>query len=193
MKKLPIVPTIVVGLAVATMIGLGIWQLQRLHWKQGLLRDYAAARGLPPVAYPSVPDKDHLPLFRRSSALCLKVTGWRATSGRNRAGQAGWVHIAGCSRGAEGPGFQAVMGWSARSDNPRWSGGMVRGMIAPDSRYLIRLVADTPAPGLQAAAAPDAADIPNNHLAYAVQWFLFAAAAVAIYIIAVRKRLKALP
>ena len=193
MKRLPIIPTIIVGLAVAAMIGLGLWQLQRLRWKEGLLRDYAAARALPPIAYPSTPDPEHLPLFRRSSALCLKVTDWRSTSGRNRAGQAGWIHIAGCTRGAEGPGFQAVMGWSTTSANPRWTGGMVTGMIAPDSKFLLRLVADDPAPGLQAAASPDPADIPNNHLTYAVQWFLFALVAAVIYVIAVRKRLKALP
>jgi cytochrome oxidase assembly protein ShyY1 len=32
--------------------------------------------------------------------------------------------------------------------------------------------------------------MPNNHLAYAVQWFLFAAIALIIYIIAVRRRLQ---
>lgn len=191
MKKLPLIPTIIVGLAVAIMIGLGVWQLQRLHWKEALLRDYATARGLPPVAYPAVPDKDRLPLFRRSSAMCLRVTGWRATSGRNASGQPGWAHIASCARGAEGPGFQAVMGWSGTSADPRWTGGMVRGIIASDSRHLIRLVADVPASGLQASAPPDPADIPNNHLAYAVQWFLFALIAAVIYLLAVRKRTRA--
>jgi cytochrome oxidase assembly protein ShyY1 len=37
---------------------------------------------------------------------------------------------------------------------------------------------------------PSAADTPNNHLAYAGQWFLFAAAALIIYILAVRRRLQ---
>ena len=32
--------------------------------------------------------------------------------------------------------------------------------------------------------------MPNNHLAYAVQWFLFALTALVIYAIALRKRLK---
>ncbi|HNJ47416.1 MAG TPA: SURF1 family protein, partial [Novosphingobium sp.] len=34
-------------------------------------------------------------------------------------------------------------------------------------------------------------DIPNNHLSYAVQWFLFAATALVIYGLALRKRLAA--
>ena len=37
-------------------------------------------------------------------------------------------------------------------------------------------------------AAPDPRDVPNNHLSYAVQWFLFALTAVVIYILALRKR-----
>jgi surfeit locus 1 family protein len=45
--------------------------------------------------------------------------------------------------------------------------------IAPFHK-ITRLVADPPLAGLAANAAPDPSDIPNNHLAYAVQWFLFA-------------------
>jgi surfeit locus 1 family protein len=42
-----------------------------------------------------------------------------------------------------------------------------------------------------ANARPDPNDIPNNHLAYAVQWFLFAGVALVIYALAVRKRMRA--
>ncbi|MBD3814016.1 MAG: SURF1 family protein, partial [Betaproteobacteria bacterium] len=35
MRKIPILPTIVVIAAVATMIALGVWQLQRKAWKEG--------------------------------------------------------------------------------------------------------------------------------------------------------------
>jgi surfeit locus 1 family protein len=52
------------------------------------------------------------------------------------------------------------------------------------------LVADTPAPGLMPNPGPDPSSIPNNHLAYAVQWFLFAGLALLIYALALRKRLK---
>ena len=45
-------------------------------------------------------------------------------------------------------------------------------------------------PGLRASGVPSADDTPNNHFAYAVQWFLFAAAALVIYILAVRRRLR---
>ena len=36
-RKVPILPTLLVAAAVATMIALGVWQLQRLKWKEGLI------------------------------------------------------------------------------------------------------------------------------------------------------------
>ena len=65
---------------------------------------------------------------------------------------------------------------------------MVTGLIAPDSLHVIRLVASNPAPGLQASAPPSLDDIPNNHLSYAVQWFLFATVALVIYGLALRRK-----
>ena len=37
MRRLPMIPTIVVLLAVGTMVALGVWQLQRMAWKDDLL------------------------------------------------------------------------------------------------------------------------------------------------------------
>ena len=51
-------------------------------------------------------------------------------------------------------------------------------------------IADQAAAGLRPSARPSPDTVPNNHVSYAVQWFLFAAAAVIIYTLAVRKRLK---
>ena len=53
------------------------------------------------------------------------------------------------------------------------------------------LVADPPLGGLDANPRADISAVPNNHLAYAVQWFLFAAIALGIYAIALRRRLQA--
>ena len=47
MKRLPVLPTHIVAAAVAVMIALGIWQLQRAQWKDRLLVEYAAAANLP--------------------------------------------------------------------------------------------------------------------------------------------------
>ena len=190
-NRLPIIGTVLVLAAVATMIGLGIWQLQRADWKNGLLDSYASATDLPPIAYPAVPDPDNPPYFRKSSVNCLAVTGWRSTSGRNINGKSGWAHIAQCrTAGAEGPGAQVVAGWSARPDDPEWDGGVVDGIIAPDSQNIIRLVTSEPVAGLQKSQPPSVQDVPNNHLSYAVQWFLFAGIALIIFLIALRGRRK---
>ena len=190
-NRLPIIGTVLVLAAVATMIGLGIWQLQRADWKNGLLDSYASATELPPIAYPAVPDPDNPPYFRKSTVNCLAVIGWRSTSGRNINGKSGWAHIAQCrTAGAEGPGAQVVAGWSARPDDPEWDGGVVDGIIAPDSQNIIRLVTSEPVAGLQKSQPPSVQDVPNNHLSYAVQWFLFAGIALIIFLIALRGRRK---
>ncbi|MBS0283075.1 MAG: SURF1 family protein, partial [Proteobacteria bacterium] len=105
--------------------------------------------------------------------------------------------------GAEGPGIKVQLGTTRDPDaKVRWGGGKVSGWIshAPDARPLIAglfdhvprellLVADTPAPGLAANSRPDIGIVPNNHFAYAIQWFFFAAVASVIYVLAVRRRI----
>jgi cytochrome oxidase assembly protein ShyY1 len=186
--KIPVVPTAIVAAAVAVMIGLGVWQLQRAQWKDALLVRYSQAAGLPPIAWPTMPPKGDLPLYRRATGFCLEVVSWRAVAGRNRDDQPGWSHIAACRTGAEGPGMQADVGWSRSSDPPQWRGGPIEGVIAPDSKHGMRLVAATPAPGLAASAPPSPEAVPNNHLAYAIQWFIFAGIAALIYGLALRRR-----
>lgn len=188
--RLPIVSTLIVAVAVAIMVALGVWQLQRAEWKAGKLAEYAAAQEQPAVSWPNVPTEaatDGL-LYRQSSLECISVEDWRPASGRNRKGVAGWVLIARCRTGAEGPGATVVAGWSNRPDPPQWNGGTVSGIIGPDSRSVIRMVASPGLGGLEAAAPPSLDDIPNNHMAYAVQWFLFAAIAAIIYLLALRRR-----
>lgn len=188
-RRLALAPLLLVIAACAMMIGLGVWQLARAESKEALLARYASAAGQPPVAWPAVPDRDALPLFRRTQGMCLEVTGWRATSGRNVRGESGWSHIAACRTGVEGPGMQVDAGWSRSPANPVWVGGLVRGTIAPDGVALLRLVSAVPlAPGLVASAPPSPETIPNNHRGYAIQWFLFATVAAVIYLIALRRR-----
>jgi len=191
-RKLPLAPTLIVGLAVAVMIGLGIWQLRRAGEKEQLLDRYRAAQNLPPISFPTSPiHSDRLPLFRHSTGVCLRPVGKRSSAGRNRSGEPGYVHIIDCSTGAEGPGMSVEVGWSK---NPNvavnWPGGPVSGIIVPDRRTRMRLVAASAPPGLEPSAPPSIAEIPNNHRSYALQWFLFALIAVTIYILALRKKLR---
>lgn len=204
MRRIPIVATALVLLAAGAMVGLGIWQVQRHREKTALLAQYAQNQHLPAIAFPRIPVNDAL-LFRRAGFLCLEVTGWVHEGGRNAKGGVGWRHIARCRTGAEGPGVTVQLGMSqSPDDRPMWKGGEVAGYItsAPDhtpivarlfGRQLPRtlmLVADPPRAGLAPNPAADLSSVPNNHLAYAVQWFLFAALAVGIYAIALRGRLK---
>ena len=192
MKGFPIIGTFIVLAAVMIMVGLGIWQLQRAEWKNELLATYATAHNQPAISYPVVPVEGNPPYFRRSSLNCLQVLSWRAVSGRNIRGESGWAHIAHCKTlGGEGPGAQIVAGWSRSSENPEWNGGIVDGVIAPDSQHIMRLVASTPVAGLEQSNTPSTDDIPNNHRAYAVQWFLFAGIALVIFILALRMRNRA--
>ncbi len=191
MKRAPVLATLIVAAAVATMIALGIWQISRAHWKDELLRQYAAAEKLPPIPFPTAPTKAELPLFRWATGYCLKPVSERAIAGENREGEPGFVHIVHCATGTEGPGMAVELGWSK---NPNaswmWAGGPVSGVIAPDRKQHIRLVAASAPPGLEPSALPSIRSIPNNHRSYAIQWFAFAGIAVVIYFLALRKRFR---
>jgi surfeit locus 1 family protein len=189
MKRWPIIPTLLVTLAVLTMITLGIWQLQRKDQKERLIAQYSKAANLPKVAYPVVPVKKGAPLFRKSSVMCVRVIGWQAVAGTSIDGKSGFAHVASCQTGGgEGPGAMVAIGWSKSPSNPGWKGGIISGVIAPDNKATIRLVADTRVYGLERLALPSIDAIPNNHWLYAIQWFFFAGAAALIYILALRRR-----
>jgi hypothetical protein len=133
---------------------------------------------------------DQLPLFRHATGVCLRRVGQRAVVGENRSGEPGYAHIVECSTGAEGPGMSVEVGWSKDPNaKVQWSGGPVSGVIAPDRLTRMRLVAASAPPGLEPSAPPSLSSIPNNHRSYALQWFSFAAIALIIYGLAVRKRL----
>ena len=189
MIRFPLLPTVIVAGAVLTMIGLGIWQLGRAGQKERLLASYAAAQGLPEVAFPTAPFAGDPPLFRRSSGRCVEVTGWRQVAGQNAHGEVGYAFLADCRTGAEGPGMVVDAGWSANPQSkPTWTGGQVMGIIAPDKSARMRIVSATGLGGLETSAPPSPEMIPNNHRSYAVQWFAFAAIALVIYVLALGKR-----
>lgn len=200
-RRIPILPTLLVLAAVAVMVRLGFWQLDRLGQKEALLARFEAAQNNPAILPPTLDTfrllnvSDHL--YRRADFNCREVTGWEAVSGSNSAGQSGFAHIAFCISAdwitfdGDGRDVAVVMGWSNNPARPNWVGGRVRGRISPGGQKGFRLVADPPLAGLEANAKPDPANLPNNHLAYAVQWFFFALTALVIYALALRKRLAA--
>ncbi|HEY0164442.1 MAG TPA: SURF1 family protein [Sphingomicrobium sp.] len=191
-RKLPLIPTLIVAAAVAVMIALGIWQMRRAVEKDALLERFRAAQNLPPISFPTGPiHENRLPLFRHSTGLCMEPVAKRSTAGRNRAGEPGYSQIIDCRTGVEGPGMSVELGWSKNPNAAfKWPGGLVSGIIAPDSRTRMRLVAASSPAGLEPAAAPSIEQIPNNHRSYAIQWFLFALIAAVIYVLALRGKLK---
>ncbi len=186
LRRLPIVPTLIVLAAVAVMVRLGFWQIDRMHQKDALLARYATAGAISAeVLFPQGDAAAEPVLYRRARIACPAVSAVTSKAGANRAGESGQAHYATCKL-AGGGSAEVVLGWSRDPKSPTWGGGLVTGVIAPGPR----LVADPPLAGLEANARPDPSSLPNNHWSYAVQWFLFAAVAVVIYLLAVRKRLQ---
>ena len=99
-----------------------------------------------------------------------------------------------------------VLGWTERLDQVTWQGGVYTGTLVPTKKASVsqpdevqqgygvfeqmefHIVADPPLAGLAANAKPNPSDLPNNHLAYAFQWFFFALTALVIYVLALRRR-----
>ena len=189
-RRVPVLPTLIVLVAVGIMVRLGFWQLDRLGQKEALLAQYSAnVSNLDLVDFPVASSRAAaLVLYRRSQITCRFTSGWEAVAGTNSNGQSGWAHVVLCDIAADRT-AHVVIGWSNNPARPDWRGGRVSGVISPGGPAGARLVADPPLAGLKAMARPNPANIPNNHLSYAVQWFLFALTALVIYVLALRKRL----
>lgn len=190
-RRIPILATLLVMAAVATMIALGFWQLERRDQKREMLESFRAAQKSDIVVPWPGEGESESSLYRRSQVTCVRVVSHSGIAGRNAKGDAGVAQVADCVF-ADGETGRVVLGWSRQPlavQGVQWQGGEVRGVIAPGPR----LVADPPLAGLEANAMPDPSQIPDNHLSYAVQWFLFAGAALVVYVLALRKRLQEKP
>ncbi|MFM5950399.1 MAG: SURF1 family protein [Novosphingobium sp.] len=199
LKRLPLLPTLIVLAAVIVMVRLGFWQIDRMHQKNAMVAEFQAALATPPPAV----DLNHNQLIDYADAyspirvVCDRAGQDRPKAGRNAQGQTGWVHVFSCSfrapSGRTGS-VDVVGGWSTAPASVQWSGGAISGIVIPESmtdRLKWHIMADPTLAGLEANARPDPNEIPNNHWSYAIQWFLFAGVALVIYGLALRKRLRA--
>ena len=182
--RIPVIPTIIVAAAIAVMIALGFWQLGRMDEKEALIAQAEQALEMSlEVPYPNDPAGIEDVLYRRTSVTCEEVTDTTTVAGINPAGAKGMAHRARCVL-ADGRTITVDLGYSRSPQPVEWQGGEVRGTIAPGAR----VVSAEGLAGLEPLASPDPRNLPNNHLAYAGQWFFFALTALVIYILALRRR-----
>ncbi|GGD46863.1 SURF1 family protein [Erythrobacter arachoides] len=193
-RRIPIVATIVVIAAAATMVALGFWQLGRLEEKEALLATFARnaadteARDLAQV-------EPSQAAYRRVRYDCSSPQNWTAVAGRNANGQSGYVHRYECGTfaGSDAGGqlsaalITGEIGWSRAPQQPRFAGGEIVGRLALLGEGY-KIVSERGLAGLAPSAQPDPNALPNNHLAYAGQWFFFALTALVIYWLALRRR-----
>ncbi len=194
--RIPIIPTILVIAAAAIMAALGVWQLGRSDEKAALIAQYGANQQLPTLrnfdAFPAS-ESDTVArldeqLFRTVEISCETPRDWKAVAGRNDKGQSGYVHMFICDTATtDDISLYATIGWARAPTQPEWAGGAVAGILSTAGNNY-EVIASEPEAGLVPLAKPDPADLPNNHLAYAGQWFFFALTALGIYFLALRRR-----
>jgi cytochrome oxidase assembly protein ShyY1 len=194
MMRLPFLPTLFVAAAVATMVALGIWQLQRADWKEGMIARLEAARTLPPVMLEKSGETGLE--YRRAEVRCsIPRAQPQVRGGRSRADEPGFVNLVPCLSDGR-PIVTVDAGWSSdpRASAPIAGDGPFTGILRKPGSWegvdnkLDLVVLDQPLAGLRPSGQPNVDSIPNNHRLYAVQWFFFAAAAMLIYALALRRR-----
>jgi surfeit locus 1 family protein len=203
MTRRMILPLLFGLLGCAILLSLGFWQLQRLAWKEGILAEIAARMTAAPVAVPAVPDPsrdEYLPVTATGDftgqALDVLVSrvqigpGYRVigvfeTGGRRVLVDRGFVVTEG-----RGAGHAPHTGVTV-TGNLHWPDEVDYFTPAPDAKTGIWFARDVPAMAAALGADPvlvvarsDTGDgvepmpvdgaTPNNHLSYAIQWFLLA-------------------
>lgn len=195
-----ILPLLFGLIGAAVLIGLGLWQLDRLAWKEAQLADIAARIVADPVALPATPDPvqdRYLPVSasgsftgetlsvlvsRKQIGAGVRVIEVFETEGRRVLVDRGFVAEADRGRdlGAAAPEVVGNLHWPDEVDgftpppDPAtglWFARDVPGMAAALNSEPLLIVARAPtAPGIEPMPV-DTSGIPNNHLGYAVQWF----------------------
>lgn len=216
----PLGLTIATGVAFVLLCGLGSWQVQRLHWKEGILARIEALKTVPATPLVQTLTERARPddlAWTRVSVDCGDVAGpplplvygvrdgdivWRAQA--PCAILAGGYNMILVDRGVV-PGLTGEVAPPPRSfDPPR----RVIGVLTPikqlggDRAEVLKRFADRkPAPLVLMAEsetpapagiapAPLPAEISNRHLEYALTWFGLAVTLLFIYAAMLWRRLK---
>ena len=214
-----ILPLLIFGLAgLALLVGLGIWQVQRLAWKEGVLAEIEARISAAPVGLPetaTAADR-YLPVQARGEigAEALRVlvsrkqagAGYRLisvleTDGRRVLLDRGFIPVA---REVPAPpeGKITLTGnlhWpddrtAATPENDVagniWFARDIAQMAGVLGTEPLLIVARQVSPPEQGVTPlpVDTGDIPNDHLEYAVTWFSFALIWAVIVAVLIRRQ-----
>jgi surfeit locus 1 family protein len=210
--------------AILFMLGLGVWQLQRLQWKEALIAEIQAGVSADPVPLPSGAIDPEAWRFKR-----VTVTGTFDHAkemhllAHTERGNIGYQVITPLQRADDGTWVLVNRGWVPADDKDpaTRAAGQVAGIVTitgitrptwpqrtfvpdnePDTNhwYFGDLAAMARHAGIEAApvfveadATPNAGglpmggqtpvNLPNNHLQYALTWFMLAAGLGAVYVV----------
>jgi len=184
----------VLGLAI--LLKLGFWQLGRLPEKNAEIAKIDAFIGAAPIALPAhvTPEQDEYRPVMATGTISTRDYGagfriiapFETTDGRKIMIDRGYVHV-------EDKETARALGEVEITGNLHWpdEGGYWIPDDAPDDNYWYQRDVPTLAAALGTEEVlivasntndphilplpVDSAHIPNNHLSYAIQWFLFAA------------------
>ena len=200
MRRL-IVPLLFGLVGAAVLAGLGVWQLQRLAWKDGVLADISARIAADPVPVPAAPDPAadrylpvrfegqlagrpiHVLASRKGLGAGYRVIAPLRGDGRTLMADLGFIPTDAADRPLPmGPlSVTGNLHWPDEVDGftPApdldaniWFGRDVAAMAAALGAEPVLIVARRVAPGAGTEPVPVGVEgIPNNHLGYAVQWF----------------------
>ncbi|MDP2080888.1 MAG: SURF1 family protein [Pseudotabrizicola sp.] len=204
MTRRMIIPLLFGLIGGGILMGFGIWQLQRLTWKEAVLADIEARIVAAPVALPLLADPEadrYLPVTatgrftgesldvlvsRKQIGAGVRVVGVFETDGRRVLVDRGFVAQGArdAPRGADATTVVGNLHWPSEVDSftpppdtktGLWFARDVPAMASALTAEPLLLIAREPtAPGIEPLPV-DTSGIPNDHLGYAVQWFGLAA------------------
>ena len=223
--------------ALALLIGLGVWQLQRLEWKRGLIAEIETRAKAPPIILAEAlalakdggdPSYLHVRVAGRFEndkerhlyALADGAPGWhlitplvaddgatvmvdrgfvpdalKEQATRPQSQVEGETSVTGLVRVPESKGAFTP---DSDPDRDRWYyrdlDGMAQSMFGDKPQNLAPFFLEAEEggpPGSWPRGGQTRLDLPNNHLQYAITWFLLAFCLLVIYAVYVRQALQA--
>lgn len=208
MKRLPPAATALTLVMLAVLASLGLWQLERHDWKTALLAQLIANSAAPVRPLPStLAGADE---FAPVSLSCRWLGQAVRLPGSGPGGAAGERVYQRCQPGDGGAPVTVDLGfvrlgesaparphgalvgvlraWPTLSAVERVSGARRIGpqTFAADRDFFVQLKAPTVA-GAPNPAPLNPADLPNNHLSYAFQWFGFAGILLGVFVLFVAR------